>query len=111
MAALSTDRVWECTTAEEAIAAAPMFRPHCVTLDFCLPGMDGIRAVQVLRVSNPEAQIFVVSAFNQPELQRAAAAAGAHRYFHKEDLTELGGAVRALAAKGPPSAGAAAATD
>ena len=108
LVALSSDEVCECASAEEAILAAPQFQPRCVTMDLRMPGLGGIGAVQALRSSNPAARIFVVSAFDGPDLRCAAAAAGAHRYVVKEDLAQLRAAVRAaLDAPAAPQASAA----
>jgi NarL family two-component system response regulator LiaR len=106
LVASRSDLVKECASGEEAIRLALQFQPTCVTMDLRMEGMGGIQATKALRVLCPAAQILVVSAFDQPDLRRAADEAGAHRYLLKENLVELRAAVRA--ALEPRPAGAAA---
>jgi len=95
LVASRSDIVRECQSGEEAIRTALQFQPTCITMDLRMTGMGGIQAIQALRVLCPSAQVFVVSAFDQPDLRRAADEAGAHRYLLKENLVELRAAVRA----------------
>ena len=89
LVAASDDIVCECASGDEAVPLARDFHPDCVTMDVRMAGLDGIKTTRVLRASHPAVRIVVVTAFDQPDLRRAAAAAGAAGYVLKENLTEL----------------------
>jgi two-component system chemotaxis response regulator CheB len=63
-------------TAEEAIAALPRLQPTLVTMDFELPGMSGLEAVEQIMSARPVA-ICVVSALIGIDTRSAAAALAA----------------------------------
>lgn len=64
-------------------------RPDWVLMDIDLPGQDGITATRALLTANPTARVLIVTGYDDAELRRAAAAAGACGYVLKEDLFDL----------------------
>lgn len=87
--ALPAGSVCECASGEAAIQLALHFRPNLVTMDLRLPGMSGFDAAYTLHSLLPEVRIWIVSAYDQPELRQAATMAGANGYLVKDDLTLL----------------------
>ena len=49
-----------CASAQEAVAAAPEFRPDLILLDVMMPGMDGVDALKALRRQPTVADVPVV---------------------------------------------------
>ncbi len=68
---------------EHLLAQAEDSLPHCVVLDWELPGRPKGDRVQVLRTLVPGVQVVVTSA--RPEAQAAALADGADRFVAKSD--------------------------
>jgi DNA-binding NarL/FixJ family response regulator len=93
-AAAAGDVVRECADGREAVQAAGEFAPDCVTMDLKLPGLDGLAATRGIVALQPATRIIIVSAYDQPELRRAAAEAGAAGFVAKDNLGELKGQLR-----------------
>ena len=82
----------------EAVAKARSVHPDLILMDINLPTMCGIEAaLQIIRMS-PEAKIIFVSVETEPELVRAALAAGGRGFINKLDVErELLSAMKAVA--------------
>jgi len=70
-------------SAEAGLALLDIFRPDAVILDFNLPGMDGIEAIEQLRARAPEAQIIMVTGHGNVELAVEAMKRGAFDFLTK----------------------------
>ncbi len=70
-------------SAEEALEAAPAFRPHLALLDVRLGGMDGITLLEHLGRSCPECARVVMTAHGTVETAIAAMRAGAEDFLLK----------------------------
>jgi CheY-like chemotaxis protein len=71
----------------QLIDAAPF---DAVLCDYSLPDMDGLRVCRELRLRFPHLMLFLVTAYNNAELSKSAAASGIAKIFHKPlDLDEL----------------------
>ena len=72
---------------EEAVAKAAALRPQVVAMVVVMPGMDGVQAARLIRSSEPECRVVLVSGsiFVEREEQglEAARAAGASAYLVK----------------------------
>jgi CheY-like chemotaxis protein len=77
--------VEEASNGVEAIARARDTRPDLVLMDLCMPVMDGVEAIKVLRAdsSTAEVPIIVITAEGTEAAKRRAADAGADAYIGK----------------------------
>lgn len=85
---LSTDIV-ECADGREAIVAYRQHQPDWVLMDVELPGQDGLTATRQIKAQWPQANILIVTSFDEPALRHAAQAVGACGYVLKDNLVEL----------------------
>jgi DNA-binding NarL/FixJ family response regulator len=84
-----------------ALEEAERLRPDVITLDVSMPGMDGLRAAELLRLRHPRGRVIMLSAAVSEATVRRARAGGAAGYLVKAgDPDELVAAVRVTAAGG-----------
>lgn len=78
-------RVLEAADGREAAERAVGERPALVIMDLGMPGMDGLSAVGEIRrrVSAPEIEILIVSAYDRLEFRTEAVAAGCGGFMTK----------------------------
>ena len=67
----------EARSGDEACDIVLHLKPDVVLLDLSMPGMDGMDATRQIRRVNPNSQVVVLSAFDGPQIEQAALAAGA----------------------------------
>ena len=82
-------QIYECSSAEDAIALCADFQPDCITMDFKMTGMDGLTALSKLRALCPGTHLIMVTQFDYPTMQHRARQAGADHFVLKEKLSEL----------------------
>ncbi len=75
--------VGEAANGEEALRLAEALRPDVVLMDINMPGMDGIRATELLTEQFPEVAVVIISIQGEHEYLRRAMAAGARDYLVK----------------------------
>ena|SRR5438874_13115770 len=89
----------------KAMAALMSGKPAAVVLDLCMPQMDGIMLLEVMRsyLRWVEMPVILLSAFANEEQCRQAKELGVRHIFHKTKfkLDELGAAVEELTGKNP----------
>jgi CheY-like chemotaxis protein len=94
------EEVIECADGEEAVAAyaAQQFSGEdWVLMDLQMPGIGGLEATRRIRAAFPDAQIIIVTHYDDKHWRTAATEAGARGYLLKENLLELRQMLR-----GPP---------
>lgn len=89
MVANPDDAVCECVDGADAVRAFPGMLPDVVLMDLQMPAMNGIQATMRIKQEFPEANIIIVSNFNDQEFREEAKEAGANSYFTKDDLIHL----------------------
>lgn len=92
------------TSVETAFAAlhksAP---PDVILLDVQLPGMDGIAALATFRELAPEAQVVILTVFDDPDKIFRAVCVGASGYILKSSgIDQIGQAIQQVVAGGAP---------
>ncbi len=70
-------------TGEEAVDLVKHRPPHVVLMDIDLPGIDGIETTRRIRAEVPEAQVIVITAFQEAGTIASAIQAGASGYVPK----------------------------
>jgi two-component system, NtrC family, response regulator AtoC len=70
-------------SAEEGLALLEDYRPDLVLLDFHLPGMNGLRALEKLRHRDPSAKVIIMTGHGSIQMAVDAMRAGAYDYVTK----------------------------
>ena len=79
----------ECASGLDVCSCYAAHHPDWVLMDIDLLGQDGITATRELLTAHRAACVLIVTAYDDADLRRAAAAAGARGYVLKENLSEL----------------------
>ena len=80
---------YECRDGAEALVAYAEHLPDWVLMDIRMSEVDGITATRQLKAAFPDANIIIVTDYNDAELRRSAREAGAREYVTKEELLDL----------------------
>lgn len=86
----------ECEDGLEAASEYVRTHPDLVLMDIAMKGLDGLNATIRIRTACPDARVFMLTQYDDPDLRSAAREAGASGYFLKEDLSQLPGLVSSL---------------
>ncbi len=82
--------VGEAENGEQALQLTAQLQPDVVLLDIRMPGMDGLRVLELIRERHPEISVAILSSLDEPEQINAALRRGAAGYILKtiapEDL-------------------------
>ncbi len=88
----------EASDGAEALRIAADLRPHVILMDLRMPGMDGLTAIEHLRVEQPEVAVVILTTFNEDDLMMRGLRAGAKGYLLKDtDRETLFSTIRAAA--------------
>lgn len=85
----SVDEIFECSDGGEAFSFFKKHQPDWVLMDWEMPKMNGITAIREIIAEFPEANICMVTAFDDEEIRSEAFAAGASGFVLKDNLFEL----------------------
>jgi two-component system response regulator DegU len=83
------EEIRECDDGIKALAFYANFHPDWVLMDWEMKEMDGLTATRQIIERFPEANILIVTQFDDVELRTAASDAGASGYVLKDDLQSL----------------------
>jgi len=90
--------VGEASDGAEAVSLCKKLKPDVVLMDLRMPNMDGLTAIEKLRVEQPEVAVVILTTFNEDELMLRGLQAGAHGYLLKDtDRSTLFDTIRAAA--------------
>ena len=90
--------VGEASDGNEAISLCKKLNPDVVLMDLRMPNMDGLTAIEKLRVEQPHIAVVILTTFNEDELMVSGLQAGAHGYLLKDtDRNTLFNTIRAAA--------------
>jgi DNA-binding NarL/FixJ family response regulator len=79
-------RLLEATSGEEAVTIAQTMSPRLIIMDIGLPGMSGIEAAQGIKAVLPDAQVVMLTIYDDEAHRADAAAAGASAYVPKRKV-------------------------
>ncbi len=79
----------ECADGADALACYEAFQPDWVLMDWEMKRMNGLTATRRVIEKYPQANILIVTQYNDEELRDAAAKAGAGGFVLKDDLLAL----------------------
>jgi NarL family two-component system response regulator YdfI len=90
--------VGEAVDGSDALRQASELQPDVVLMDLRMPKMDGLTALESLRVEQPQVAIVILTTYNEDELVRRGLRAGARGYLLKDtDRQSLFDTIRAAA--------------
>ena len=90
--------VGEASDGAEALRLSAERHPDVVLMDLRMPGMDGLTAIERLRVEQPDVAVVILTTFNEDELMLRGLQAGARGYLLKDtDRASLFDTIRAAA--------------
>ena len=75
----------EARDGHEAVKEACRLAPDVVTLDFSMPGMNGLEVTRRIRKSLSRTEVLVLTAYDSEQLARSVLGAGALGYMSKSD--------------------------
>ena len=88
--------IGEASDGAEALSLCKKLKPDVVLMDLRMPNMDGLTAIEKLRVEQPEIAVVILTTFNEDELMLRGLQAGAHGYLLKDtDRSTLFDTIRA----------------
>lgn len=88
---------------EEAISSLNRDKPEIVLMDIELPGMNGIKGTQIIKDKHPNAEVIMVTVYEDSELVFEALKAGASGYITKSaNYMELLSALEEIMRGGAP---------
>ena len=79
----------ECASGDEALQQVREFKPHWITMDVNMPGLNGFQSTQALREEHPSVRIIIVTGHNEPHYRQLSRAAGAVALIPKDNLMAL----------------------
>ena len=85
----SFDEIFECEDGSEAFSLFKEHQPDWVLMDWEMPKMNGITAIRQIIGEFPEANICMVTAFDDEEIRSEAMSAGASGFVLKDNLFQL----------------------
>jgi DNA-binding NarL/FixJ family response regulator len=89
------EEVYECDSSEQALALYANVAPDWVLMDIKLPGMNGLEGTRRLTSEHPDANVVIVTQYDDPAYRDEARKVGASGYVLKDRLEELAVLLRA----------------
>lgn len=86
---VAVKEIYECADGSEALAFYRQTLPDWVLMDWEMPQMNGITAIRAIIREFPDANICMVTAFDDAEIRAEAFEAGANGFVLKDNLFEL----------------------
>jgi CheY-like chemotaxis protein len=79
----------ECASGEEALQQVRKFKPHWITMDLNMPGLNGLQSTEALLAEHPSARVIIVTSYAEAHYRERSRAAGAIALISKENLMAL----------------------
>ena len=94
--------VGEATDGLEAIERARTLSPNVILMDLAMPRLNGLEATRTIKTERPGSTVVILTQYQEPAYQRAAAESGADAFLPKTTrLADLLTTIRQLTAGGP----------
>lgn len=77
--------VIEADNGQDALSMIKRFAPKCVMLDISMPGIDGLRTLEMIKQQFPQTQCIILSMYDKQEFVVQARVKGAQGYILKTD--------------------------
>lgn len=87
--AMPEDETQECPDGASVIPAYESFHPDWVLMDLNMPHVSGIQVTRNLKALFPDAHVAIVTNYGDQEFRDEASAAGAEKYFLKDNLPAI----------------------
>jgi NarL family two-component system response regulator YdfI len=88
----------EASDGAEAVRLCAELHPDVVLMDLRMPGMDGLTAIEKLRIEQPQIAVVILTTYNEDDLMLRGLQAGARGYLLKDtDRESLFATIRAAA--------------
>lgn len=78
----------EADNGNDAIRMAEELKPEVIIMDVSIPGLNGIEATRVIRKTQPDVKIVLLTLHESADLVRSAFRAGARGYLLKTDAEQ-----------------------
>ena len=89
---LRSDPEWqlcgEADNGNDAIRLTNELNPEAIVMDVSMPGLNGVEATRVIRKTNPNVKILLLTLHESAELVRSAFQAGVNGYLLKTDAEQ-----------------------
>ena len=85
----NVEMVYECVDGIDALESYARYKPDWVLMDWQMPEMDGITATEQIIERFPDAQICLVTSFDDEDIREGAHNAGARDFVLKDNLADL----------------------
>lgn len=85
----SIEEIRYCSDGLAALSAYSKFVPDLVLMDWQMKQMDGLTATREIIKNFPDANVLIVTQYDDAELKEAAAQAGASGFVLKDELSVL----------------------
>lgn len=87
--------VGEASNGKEAVTLAEKLQPHVILMDLVMPVMDGVAATYAIREAQPEAQVIILTSFQDEDSVQNGLQAGAIGYLLKNaSIHDMANAIR-----------------
>ena len=78
--------IGEVGSGEMAVAEVQALQPDIVIMDIHLPGIDGLKATQLIKEKMPKVQVVLLSTNDEPEYRKASVELGAAGFITKDKV-------------------------
>ncbi len=75
----------EATDGEQALNMLREIQPDLIFMDIKLPGKNGLEVTKIIKKSNSEIHIIILTSYDLPEYREAAMSSGASHFLTKGD--------------------------
>jgi two-component system response regulator DesR len=73
----------------EAVQQVENYSPEAVVMDLEMPGLDGYKALQMIKARNPVVRVIILSTYGGPEERRRSHLIGADGFVMKGERYEI----------------------